>query len=363
MTFLPMKRIPVSLFSLAFAALALAQQPAAPAPEVFIKGEMAIKFSTRTNTDSDGKPKEGVNDRYTLSVNVANSALFRGTIEHTPFISKLVGSSQLAKLTYTVDCDVVNPRNPSQTRNVGRLFGTVPVDDKNTYRFADGDLKLVVFPMGTAKGFETAFKGLAVGKPPASSEGFMSKLKKEALNITRSVNGKNVALAVTNYDRMDFRSHVLAAGPVQIYPEATVNGGMIYDYGRTAWYFDGVTITYVLDGRQYQDKLTGNIRWIESANRAASGEGEYQFDIRVNEPAQSESSVFSGPADESAFFAQDEAIPALTGVMKYKDTMNGESVSASAVTIDLKGHKLTKQQGMALAKLLLLTVVVPLNAE
>lgn len=358
-----MKRIAASFLTLAFASLAFSQQPAAPAPEVFIKGEMAIKFSTRTNTDSDGKPKEGVTDRYTLSVNVANSALFRGTIEHTPYISKLVGSSQLAKLAYTVDCDVVNPRNPSQTRNVGRLFGTVPVDDKNTYRFADGDLKLVVFPVGTAKGFETVFKGLAVGKPPASSEGFLSKLKKEALNISRSVNGKNVAIAVTKYDKMEFQGHSLAAGPVQIYPEAVVNGSMIYDYGRTAWYFDGITISYVLDGRQYQDKLTGNIRWIEAANRAASGEGEYQFDVRVNEPAQAESSVFSGPADESAFFAQDEAIPALTGVMKYKDTMVNEAVTASAVTIDLKGHKLTKQQAMNLAKLLLLTIVVPLNAE
>ncbi|HEY8994087.1 MAG TPA: hypothetical protein VIM71_05465 [Lacunisphaera sp.] len=358
-----MKRIASHILALSCVTLMSAQQPAAPTPEVFVKGDMAIKFSTRTNTDSDGKPKEGATDKYTLSVNVSNSALFRGTIEHTPYISKLVGSSQLAKLAYTVDCDVVNPKNPAQTRNVGRLFGTVPIDDQNAYRFADGDLKLVVFPVGTAKGFETLFKGLALGKPPASSEGFLSKLKKEALNITRTVNGKNVALAVTQYDKMEFKGLTFAAGPVQIYPEAVVNGGMIYDYGRTAWYFDNVTITYALDGRQYQDKLTGNIRWIESANRAATGEGEYQFDVRVNEPAQSEASVFSGPADESAFFATDDAIPALTGIMKYKDTMINEKVTASAVTIDLKGHKLTKQQTMNLAKLLFLTVVVPLNAE
>jgi hypothetical protein len=191
----------------------------------------------------------------------------------------------------------------------------------------------------------------------------MSKLKKEALSITKSINGKSVAIAVTKYDKMEFQSHVLAAGPVQIYPEAVVNGSMIYDYGRTAWYFDNVTITYALDGQQRQDKLTGNIRWIEAANRAASGEGEYQFDIRVNEPAQTEASVFSGPADESAFFSTDDAIPALTGVMKYKDVLIGEKVTASAVTVDLKGNKLTKQQAMNLAKLLLLSAVVPLNAE
>jgi hypothetical protein len=356
-----MKRITSSLVALGFATLAFAQQQ--PAPETFIKGDIAIKFNTRTNTGSDGKVKEGVADKYTLSVNVANSALFRGTIQHTPYIASLVGSSQQAHLDYVLDCDVVNPKNPSQTRNVGRLFGTVPVDDKNICRFADGNLKLVVFPVGTAKGFESTFKGLAVGKPPASSEGFLSKLKKEALSITKSINGKSVAISVTKYDKMEFQSHVLAAGPVQIYPEALVNGSMIYDYGRTAWYFDNVTITYALDGRQYQDKLTGNIRWIESANRASSGEGEYQFDVRVNEPAQTEASVFTGPADESAFFSTDESIPALTGVMKYKDALAGETVTASAVTVDLKGNKLTKQQAMYLAKLLLLSAVVPLNAE
>jgi hypothetical protein len=358
-----MKRILSSILALSGATLAFAQQPAAPAPEVFIKGDLSIKFNTRTNTDSDGKPKEGVTDKYTMSINVSNSALFRGSIEHTPYISKIVGSSQLAKLTYLVDCDVVNPKNPSQTRNVGRLFGSVPVDDKNTYRFADGDLKLVVFPVGTAKGFETVFKGLAIGKPPASSEGFLSKLKKEAMNITRTVNGKNVAIAVTKYDKMEFQAHSLAAGPVQIYPESVVSGSMIYDYGRTAWYFDNVSITYVLDGRQYVDKLTGNIRWIESANRAASGEGEYQFDVRVNEPSQAEASVFAGPTDESAFFTTDDAIPALTGVMKYKDTLAGETVTSSVVTVDLKGHKLTKRQVMNLAKLIFLSVAVPLNAE
>jgi hypothetical protein len=138
---------------------------------------------------------------------------------------------------------------------------------------------------------------------------------------------------------------------------------MIYDYGRTAWYFDNVTVTYVIDGRQYQDKLTGNIRWIESPSRASNGEGEYQFDVRVNEPAQSEASVFTGPADEAAFFATDDAIPALTGVMKYKDTLVGDTVTASAVTVDLKGNKLSKQQTMYLAKLLLMTCVIPLNSD
>lgn len=356
-----MKRITTSLLSLSLVALAFAQQPAAP--DLFIKGDASIRFTTRTSTDGDGKPREGVVDKYSLAINVANSVLFRGTIEHTPYIRKIVGSSQLAHLDYAIECDVVNPKNPSQTRNVGRLFGMVPVDDKNVYRFADGNLKTVVFPVGTAKGFESSYKGLAVGKPPASSEGFMTKLKNEAMNVTKMINGKSVALSVTKYDKMEFQAHVLSAGPVQIYPETQVNGSLIYDYGRTAWYFDNVTVAYVVDGRQFQDKLTGNIRWVEASDRASSGLGEYQFDIRVNEPAQTEASVFSGPADESAFFSTDETIPALTGVIKYKDTMAGETVSSSALTVDLKGNKLSKQQVMYLAKLLFVSFTVPLNSE
>ena len=354
-----MKRLFLPVLGLALAASAFAQQPA----ETFIKGDGSIRFNTRTSTDSDGKPREGIADKYTLKVNVSNSVQLRGTVEATPYVHKLVGSSQKAHLDYLIECDVINPKNPDQTRNIGRLFGTVPVDEKNVSHYDQGTLKTVVFPVGTAKGFESVFKGLAIGKPPANSEGFFTKLKNEAMNITKMVDGKSVTLAVTKYDKMEFRSHVLGSGPVQIYPDATVNGSMIYDYGRTAWYFDGVTVTYNLDGRQYSDKLTGNIRWMESPSRAANGEGEYQFDIRVNEPAQTEAAAFTGPADESAFFATDDGIAALTGVIKYKDTLVGETVTASALTIDLKGNKLTKQQTMYLAKLLFVSLVVPLNSE
>jgi hypothetical protein len=184
-------------------------------------------------------------------------------------------------------------------------------------------------------------------------------MKKE-LSFT---NSKGVAISVSKYDKMEFQQHVLASGPVQIYPEVTVNGSLIYDYGRSAWYFQNVTVAYTIEGRRMQDTLTGNIRWVESANRKSNGEGEYQFDIRVNEPPPSEAAVFAAPSDESAFFATDNLISALVGTMKYKDTLNGDSVVASAVTIDLTGNKLTKQQTMYLCKLLFLSAIVPLNAE
>jgi len=53
----------------------------------------------------------------------------------------------------------------------------------------------------------------------------------------------------------------------------------------------------------------------------------------------------------------------LVGVMKYKDTLQGETVVASRVAIDLTGNQLTKQQVMNLFKLVFFSSIVPINAE
>lgn len=333
---------------------ALAQAPAALPLPTFIKGDINIRFATRTQLDGD-KPKEGVEDTYAINVNVSNSARFAGTISQLPYVKGLI-NDQKGRLTYAVDCDVINPANPKQTRNVGKLSGVVPVDDKNVYGYTDGTLKVSVFPMGNAKGFDSTFRGIALGKPPGGSEGVFTKLKREALNITKSVNGKTMTIAVTKYDQMVFQSHVLAAGPVQIYPEATVNGTFTYDYDRSAWYLQNVIVTYPGDGRLLQDNLSGNIRWLKASN-------EYEFDIRVNEPPPTEASIFSGPSNEADFFSTDNNVAALTGKMVYKDTMSGETTVSSAVSIDLTGNKLTKLQTMYLAKLLLFSLTGPLNAD
>lgn len=361
------KYINIILVALFATVASIAQTAPATEPVTFVKGEISINYATRRNADG-GKPRAGFSDKYTLSVNVSNSALFRGTIEHQPYVGSTFGSSQDAQLTYAIETDVVNPKNPAQTRNVGRIYGVSPITKNNVYMFTDGSTKISVFPLGTAKGFDSNFRGTVVGRPNSTSadssgDGVFAKLKKEALNITKMVNGKAVTIPVTKYDKMEFQDHVLPAGPVQIYPEVKVNGSLVYDYGRSAWYFDNVTVVYAVDGRQYQDKLSGNIRWVEAPTRATTGEGQYEFDVRVNEPAQAEASVFSGPADESAFFSTDDAIPALTGLMKYKDTLVNDTVMSSAITVDLKGNKLSKQQVMYLTKLLFLTSVVPLNAE
>lgn len=336
-----------------------AQVPTTQAPTQFtIKGEMTIDYNSRINSESNGSPKEGFTDLYTFSVNVADSAIFRGKIENRPFIKKTFGSNQTGQIAYSSECDIVNPKNPAQTKNVGRFYGIVPIDENNVYRFTDGNLKAAIFGLGNAKAFESKFSGYALGKPPTNSSSV-----KESLSFFKSIGGKTVATKVTNYDKMEFKELLLASGPVSIYPETTLNGPMIYDYGRSAWHFKNIGAAYVFDNKRLQDTLTGDIRWVESPNRKSSGEGEYVFDIRVNEPAPNENAIFAPVADENAFFAEDTANPSLIGTMKYKDVILNGKVTRSTIKIDLVANKLNKQQTMYMFKMLFFVAVVPFNAE
>ncbi len=365
-----MKSKILSVLLLGLAALSAAAQTAAPAastPETFIAGDLNINYATRSNKST------GVVDTYKFDVNVSNSSKFYGTVTQLPFLKGTMGSNygqQNGHLTYDLKCDVLNPKNPSQALNVGTIAGVVPVSDKNVYSFDTGNLTTRVFARGTAKGFDSQTKGLALGKPPAPSASMLDTMKKSALTFTKQVGNQTQKIVVTKYDIMEFRNHVLAAGPVQIYGEVTVNGQMVYGYDRNSWYFNHLLVTYWVteangSSHQVQDTISGDIRWVEDAGRKTNGVGEYQFDLRVNEPPPAENAVFVAPTDESAFFTNDVAAVGLSGVMKYKDTMvpNSDSPSASSVRIDLHGNKLTKQQCMVLAKMLLFTALVPFNAE
>lgn len=359
------KLIHYILISATLLACAFGQAPAPqtipPAPlPTFIKGTVDIQYQSRADRDGK-KPKAGVADTYTLSVNVSNSTRFSGTIRQLPLIKGVFGTSQQGSLTYDLKCDVLKPGNPMRAINVGKIFGTVPVDADNVYRFEDGDLKVSVFGIGNAKAFDSKFAGLANGKPPVD-ESILTRIKKVKIDLQKTVGGKSVTIPVTDYDKMEFKNQVMGAGPVQIYPEVTVNGTFIYDYGRTAWYLDGITIQYGIEGRQMQDRLSGSIRW-DDANH------QYQFDVRVNEAPPTEAAVFAGPADEDAFFTADSTLTALVGTMTYKDTtshdvaLNKDVTISSAIVVDLVGQKLSKQQTMYLCKLFFLTSVVPLNAD
>lgn len=329
-------------------------------PPTFIKGDMSIQYNTRQSTPV----AKGVKDVYTVNVNVCNSAQFHGTITDLPqliegWVKKDITQNRM--LSYDIAADLVNPKNPAQVKNVGRLFGNVPISQDGVYHYGQGSLVMDIIPMGQAAGFSSPFKGDVQGKPLNRPANWLDSVSLSSISLTRvGANGKSTTVVLKKYDKMVYSNTELGAGPAQFYTAVTVSGEMLYDYDKSCWFFNNVGLAYA----GHFDRITGTIRFVE----AVRGSGEYQFDIRVNEPAPSETAAFaSAPADESAFFETDNTIPALTGTMKYKDTLRGSGKDAttlsSAVTIDLKGNGLTKAQTMALCKMIIFSAVVPMNAD
>ena len=357
-------------------ALVARAQPAAPAaaaadptkgPVDAIKGTIDIKYNSRLQVDKDGNPTQiGAKDVYVLDFAVLNTLVFQGQIEHTPTIfSSILGrEKQAGMLNYNLTLQVRNPANLSQTRSVGKLVGTVPIDTKGVYIYDQGNLRMAIEATGSASGFESKFRGRAAGKPPKNAS-MLGQAKQNAKKFTRKVKGQTVSLIVTRYDEMDFTDLVLAAGPVKAYPEMRVNGKMTFDYDRYVWFFEAVTMSYTVDGKTFTDKLSGNIKWVEDPQRETNGKGRYEFDVRFNEPElkSDESAVFKPAGDESDFFTTDPTLSCLTGVMEYVDTMREKRVLSSKVKVDLKGNNLTKNQQVGAFKLLQLVDIVPLNAE
>jgi hypothetical protein len=167
---------------------------------------------------------------------------------------------------------------------------------------------------------------------------------------------------------MRFDSVVLAKGPSENYPRTTVTGRLDYDYETGNWYTDGIRFRSTLDGKEIEDVVTGSIKWVEDADRAANGKGYYDFNLRWNEEKSkaggTEAKAFEQMSEEDAFFAVDNSIACLTGRISYVDTMiAGESTPASSkVTYALHANKLTKQQVMAFFKLWVLGTG-PINDE
>lgn len=343
---------------------------------LFIKGDMTIKFNTHLNP----KNTKGIQDNYTININVANSAVFHGTMTDRPQIIEGLFSKAITQprsLKYNVDLDVVNPKNVSQTRNIGRMYGMVPISSDGVYNYESGNLVIDILPLGNAGGFTSKFRGTAAGKPLVRPENWADQIR-ETVNISRLVNGKPMTVSLKRYDKMEFKNVVLAEGPIQIYQPVTVNGEMFYDYDKKCWFFKDFNVTYSENGgsTMKQDRVAGTIRWVPDAHRAQNGVGEYDFDIRVNEPLPDAASAFAAPSDESAFFATDTTIPGLAGTMKYKDQLDQSTVDVakdptgdnatttqSAVTIDLNGNNINKQQLMVLAKVIIFASVIPMNSD
>lgn len=345
-----------------------------PSANPTVSGDMTIAFNTANQADDKGNVPKGVADLYTLHLNIANSVLLHGTIVRLPTLSGGVfGGSQAGNLTFDIDTDVINPKNPHQVKNIGKLAGVVPVDKQNVYHFDTGTLAINTYGIGMAPPIDSRFDGLARGKPPADTS-LLTKIRKLPISITRSIHGQNVTIVVSDYDVMRFENHILAAGPIQTYPATGVTGSMLYDYQREQWHFQGLSLSYSLAGQAHNDVLTGDIRWVkdpEYAKTGAAGFGnsEYELDVRFNEPPPTEGAAFAAPTNESDFFSVDESIQGLTGTLKYHDSFkdpshaSDDSVVTSTVKVDLVGNHLTRAQVVAVVKLLMVSAVVPMNSN
>lgn len=367
-----MKKLFMSLFAVVAVTLGVSAQTNGPTP--FIKGSMNITFNTHLHPAGT----KGIQDQYDIDINVANSVKFHGKMSDRPqiiegWVSKAI--TQPRSLKYNVDCDVINPKNPSQTRNIGHMYGMVPISSDGAYNYDNSSLVVDILPMGNAGGFTSRFSGIAQGKPLVRPAGWEDTIR-QTVNISRLVNGKPMTVSLKRYDKMDFRNVVVAEGPVQIYQPVNVNGEMLYDYDKKCWFFNNFMVQYADHGVVKIDRVTGTIRWNPDSKRAQNGLGQYDFDVRVNEPAPDASQAFAAPTDESAFFTTDNTTPGLTGTMKYKDTLDPQTVdaqkdptgdnavaTASIVDIDLQGNNINKEQTMVLGKVIIFLAVIPMNAD
>jgi hypothetical protein len=349
-------------------------QPEAITEQGFVSGTMDIDFATRTSLDTSGdlkekSPTKGAKDTYKFQFSVAKTTQFAGTITRQPnlFTKNLGRKAQEAQLGFDVGLAVLNPRDLKQKKDVGKWVGLVPIDPQSgAFDLAGGKaqerpLRIAVDAIGKAAAFTDAFGGKLVGKAE-------KKDNLAAYTFKRLVGNKTVEVKVKNSDPMRFENISLAKGPSEIYPRTNVTGRLDYDYETGNWYTDGIRFKYNLDGKDYEDIVSGSIKWVEDTDRKTNGKGYYEFNLRFNEeknkPAAGEAAAFEKMSDEEAFFAVDDSIPALTGRISYVDAFagDGETVASSKVTYSLNANKLTKQQAMNFFKLWILCVG-PTNDE
>jgi hypothetical protein len=347
--------------------VAASAQTSTPIPPTTIQGAVDIKFNSHNNPGV-----KGVRDVYNMNINVNKGVLYHGTIVDTPqiiegWMSKAVTQSR--NIEYDIACDVVNPHNPGDVRNVGQLKGVVPISPDGAYQYDAGSLEMDVLNGGVNS---SKFTGNIQGKPLSRPANWMDTLKASCstVSITRNVNGKNLTVKLNKYDKMVYQNTVLCAGPGTAYSAVNVSGEMLFDYDKNCWFFNNVTMQYNVYNKvtkSYEvkiDRVTGTIRWVQDAGYASNGKSEYDFDVRLNEPPPSETGAFAAPSDDtSEFFATDSTLSTLGGAMKFTDTVRGGSTISSAGIVDLKGNNISMQQTLALTKLIVFSAAVPMFGD
>jgi hypothetical protein len=200
------------------AVAAIPDPPETITEDDIIAGTMDIDFGTRTNLDTTGDLKKGsaalgAKDKYKLNFKVARTTQFTGDITRQPnlYTSTLARKKQDALLGFNIDLIVINPKDPKQSKAVGKWVGTVPIDTTSgAYDLAGGKakespLRIDVSAVGKAEAFRENFDGRLVGKAE----------KKDSLaqyTYKRVIGDKTVQVVVKKSDPMRFGGDLPAHG-------------------------------------------------------------------------------------------------------------------------------------------------------
>jgi hypothetical protein len=320
----------------------------------YISGTLVVDWNSRLpqNQDAD-HPKLGVSDLYHMDATVGLT-FYKGQISCLPYVfSRHIGRVlQEGSCHYDLDLGVINPKNTSQKRVVGKLVGQRPLDREGRTDLSASNLRVEVQTIGQAKGFSSTFAGLIQGRP-VKAETTLNKLiaqaKRKTATITRMMGGKQVSLTLANVDPVTFQGVKVAAGPSSNYPEARINGQFIYSYETDNW-FPAFTLAY----GDSQDKVSGGMKWVDDGDTS----GHYELNILLNEEQapQGEAAAFAAPQGEDAFFMADPGKSTLKGTISFVDTHVtgvGEPVK-SDIKYAIGLQQLTAQQAQVLWKTLLL---------
>jgi len=330
-----------------------------------IHGTMDIDFASRKSADAQGKPNPGTKDTYTMALTVAGTTEFNGKIIRLPNLTKWGGYKTLQEsgLGFEVNVSVLNPANPAQKKTVGVLVGNVALSPEGKYD--PSGVRMAINQVGRARAFESKSRGAYYGKSCTHATA-----GDKVFSFARDIGGKTVKIESKGNDPLRFEALVLPAGPAEAYGETTVNGDLVYDYDTGNYYTNGIAMNYMWDGKAVTDKITGSIKFAEDPQRESNGKSRYEFNLRWNEdanrPKSTESDAFKKLSDEDAFFAVDNSVPSLSGMIEYTDSFVGsgekKTPGSSKLVFNLDAYQLTKQQILALHKLLLF-IVGPFNDE
>ena len=334
--------------------VAQAAQPTDPITQPgFIKGTMLAQFKTQRPENRDGDyPVKGVADAFQIDLTVGFTK-YQGSLSCLPYVfSKHIGRVlQEGSCTYDVNLSVVNPQNPSQVRSVGKLAGAYAIDEKGVVNLNAGNLRMEVQTIGKAQGFSSPFAGVFAGRPPAkvtTVSKVLAEAAKEVRTIEKMVGQQKVSVALGNVDPVRFQGTQLAMGPVSTYPQATVDGELLYSYETDNW-FPQLTIR---SGNAKPDKLSGGMKWVETSPT----EGHYELNVILNEQplAKGESAAFESAQGEDAFFQSDASQSVINGRIGFKDQKIGDAVVKSDIGFDVGLQNVSAVQAQNFAKLLLL---------